>query len=74
MSSAPRPRPATKPRPLDSRRGLLSPLDVALMTGLTRETVYRALDDGRLVGMKVGNGPRPRWRIRVEDAEAWLNS
>jgi excisionase family DNA binding protein len=60
--------------PLNSRQSLLSPLDVALMTGLTRETVYRALDEGRLKGYKVGGGSRPRWRIRVEDAEAWLNA
>lgn len=71
-----RPRPATKVEvsPLNSRQGLLSPLDVALMTGLARETVYRALDDGKLRGFKVGNGSKPRWRIRIEDAEAWLNA
>lgn len=67
----------TRPKrngPLDTREPLMSPLDVAYRLGVDRNTVYRALESGELRGFKIGNGPKAPWRIRIEDAEGWLNA
>ena len=46
-----------------------SPADVVRMTGLSRQTVYRALQAGRLEGL-LFNGSL--WKIRREWVGVWL--
>ena len=47
----------------------LSPEQAAQRVGLSRWTVSRALQAGRLRGVRDNRG---RWRIEVEDLDAWL--
>ena len=42
---------------------MLSPAEVAEITGLSRSAIYRAIEDGELVAAKL------RGRIRIEQAE-----
>ncbi len=47
----------------------LSPEQAAQRVGLSRWTISRALQAGRLRGVRDNRG---RWRIEVEDLDAWL--
>lgn len=47
---------------------LLSPEDVARLCGLSRKTVYRAVERGELQAFRLCS----RLRIRREDVDAWL--
>lgn len=47
----------------------LSPEQAAKQAGLSRWTVSRALQAGRLRGVRDNRG---RWRIEAEDLDAWL--
>jgi excisionase family DNA binding protein len=42
-------------KPTDVERRALSILDVAHSTGLSRSSIFRAITDGRLKMLKVGN-------------------
>ena len=57
-----------------SKAALMTVREVARMAGFHPDTIYRALEAGELRGMKAGNGPRARWRIRLEDVETWLSA
>ncbi len=47
------------------------PDEIAAFLGLSRRTVYRMLRDGRIVGVKIGNGP---WRISREGLKVTIKS
>jgi excisionase family DNA binding protein len=53
---------------------LFTPEEVARATNYSRDTIYRALAAGDLVGLKAGRGKRARWRIRPRDVDAWLRA
>ncbi len=42
------------------------PDEVAAFLGLSRRTVYRMVQDGRILGVRLGHGP---WRISRESLE-----
>lgn len=46
----------------------LSAGDVARKLGVHQRTIYRALSDRRLTGVRVGS----TWRIRPQDVDVWL--
>ena len=45
------------------------PDEVAAFLALSRRTIYRMMRDGRLAGVKLGNGP---WRIPREQVAGLL--
>lgn len=51
---------------------LLSPEEVSRQTGFCRDTIYRALTAGELVGHKPGRSKRARWRISQPAVDAWI--
>ena len=53
------------------REKLLPLRTVEAMTGLTRQTLYRRLKDGRLKGFRMDNGT---WRIPESEIEKILGS
>jgi len=48
---------------------MLSPAEVADITGLSRSAIYRAVEDGELAASKL----RGRIRIEESEVEAWKN-
>ena len=56
--------------PTDIERRALSVLETARSTGLSRSSIFRAIADGRLKTLKVGN----RRLIRPEAIEAFLKA
>jgi excisionase family DNA binding protein len=46
---------------------MLSPAEIAALTGLSRSAIYRAIERGDLVAYKLAD----RLRVDVEDFEAW---
>jgi excisionase family DNA binding protein len=57
----------TRP-PTTAARGLLSPKQVATQTGVDRKTIYRAIENGELRAVRIGN----RLRIDPSDRDSWL--
>lgn len=51
----------------------LTPKELANRWKVTVEYLYRAIlgQPGGLAAMKLGKGPRPRWRIAIRDVEEW---
>lgn len=47
------------------RGELVDAATIARRFGLNRSTVYRLARQGTLPGLKLGDGPRPRWRFDV---------
>lgn len=65
-----------EPKDYDGERDAMIPIkqfyrpdEVAKMLAITRRTVYRMIHDGRLPGIKWGNGP---WRIPRKALEPFL--
>jgi len=53
----------------------LSPAQAAEHAGVHRRTIYRALAAGALCGGRVATTKRgSRWRIRLEDVDAWIEA
>jgi excisionase family DNA binding protein len=57
-------------KPTDVERRALSILEVAQSTGLSRSSIFRAIGDGRLKTLKVGN----RRLVRPSAVEALLEA
>ena len=60
--------PESAPAHLD---GWLSVAEVAMLVGVSRRTVHRALRSGALIGHRAG-GAGSRWHIRPDAVTAWL--
>jgi excisionase family DNA binding protein len=66
----PPPPPPTEPIARPELTKLLSPDEVADELGISRETVYRLLNDEELPGVKLGG----RWIVSQKILSDWLRS
>jgi excisionase family DNA binding protein len=53
---------------------LLTPQQAAEQLGVTRGTVYELVKAGTLRAVRLGDGPKPRLRIRPEDLDRYVNA
>jgi excisionase family DNA binding protein len=54
------------------KRPLLKPKAVAEQLDLGLTFVYLMLKSGKLPAVKIGNGPRARYRVTQEAVDAWI--
>lgn len=52
--------------------GVLTTEEVAQMLRVTRRTVTTWLQQGKLAGIKLGEGRGAEWRIRQQDLDAFI--
>jgi excisionase family DNA binding protein len=53
---------------------LLTPDEVAELLKVKRTTIMNWLRDGKLPGIKLGDGKAAEWRVERSDLEAYLQS
>lgn len=53
---------------------LLTPDEVAAVLKIKRRTVLRWIQQGKLPGIKLSEGPAPQWRVDSEDLDRYLES